>query len=41
VDAELGWFSVFKSPKRIRYFFIDVEPKEKSIVCRAFLFREK
>jgi hypothetical protein len=37
-EAELVWHNIFKNHNKYRYYFFDLEPGQRNILCKAYLF---
>ena len=37
-EAELVWFNIFKAEKKCRYYYFDLEPGQRNILCKAYIF---
>ena len=38
MEAELVWLHVFSEKRKCKYYYIDLEPGQRNILCKALVF---
>ena len=37
-EAEVVWYNIFKKTGKVKFYLFDLEPRERSILCKGYVF---
>ena len=41
MEAELIWLNIFKHKKVCKYYYLDLEPGQRNVLCKGYIFYEQ